>query len=59
MSSLNSTLQPYHDPQDEPTADPIDPSFFDFDNGENSKKEALKGQFFDDRRDQLQLMLWP
>ena len=38
--------QPYHDPQDEPTADPIDPSFFDFDNGEQSGKEALKGEFF-------------
>ncbi|KIM72541.1 hypothetical protein PILCRDRAFT_28061, partial [Piloderma croceum F 1598] len=35
-------LAPYHDPQDEPTAEPIDPSFFDFDNGEQSGKEALK-----------------
>jgi len=35
--------QPYHDPDDEPIADPIDPSFFDFDNGEPLKKEELKG----------------
>jgi mitogen-activated protein kinase 1/3 len=27
---------------DEPTADPIDPSFFDFDNGEPMRKEDLK-----------------
>lgn len=24
-------LEPYHDPDDEPTAIPLDPSFFDFD----------------------------
>ncbi|KAF4586609.1 MAP kinase Pmk1 [Pleurotus pulmonarius] len=35
-------LQPYHDPQDEPTADPIDPSFFDFDFGDPMSKEDLK-----------------
>jgi len=35
--------QPYHDPQDEPDAAPLDPSFFDFDNGEPLKKEELKG----------------
>jgi hypothetical protein len=35
--------QPYHDPDDEPMADPIDPSFFDFDNGEALEKEDLKG----------------
>jgi mitogen-activated protein kinase 1/3 len=23
--------EPYHDPSDEPTAEPLDPSFFDFD----------------------------
>jgi mitogen-activated protein kinase 1/3 len=41
-------LAPYHDPQDEPTAEPIDPSFFDFDNGENSKKEALKELIYEE-----------
>lgn len=35
----------YHDPLDEPTADPLDPSFFDFDYGEPLGKEALKGPF--------------
>jgi len=34
--------QPYHDPQDEPTAEPIDPQFFHFDNGDPMKKEDLK-----------------
>jgi mitogen-activated protein kinase 1/3 len=35
-------FEPYHDPDDEPMADPIDPSFFDFDNGEALEKEDLK-----------------
>lgn len=35
--------QPYHDPQDEPTAEALDPSFFDFDNGDALGKEELKG----------------
>lgn len=35
--------QAYHDPQDEPTAEPLDPSFFDFDYGEPIGKEQLKG----------------
>ncbi|KAG2143083.1 kinase-like domain-containing protein [Suillus clintonianus] len=35
-------FEPYHDPDDEPIADPIDPSFFDFDNGEALQKEDLK-----------------
>jgi len=35
-------LQPYHDPQDEPTAEPLDPSFFDFDYGDPLNKEELK-----------------
>jgi mitogen-activated protein kinase 1/3 len=39
------SLQPYHDPQDEPGAPALDPSFFDFDNGEPLKKEQLKGTF--------------
>ena len=37
------SLQLYHDPDDEPVADPIDPSFFDFDDGEPLEKEDLKG----------------
>ena len=36
-------LQPYHDPDDEPTASPIPEAFFDFDKGKNSlSKEELK-----------------
>ena len=35
--------QAYHDPQDEPTAEPLDPSFFNFDYGEALGKEELKG----------------
>ncbi|KAG2111921.1 kinase-like domain-containing protein [Suillus discolor] len=35
-------FEPYHDPDDEPVADPIDPSFFNFDNGEALEKEDLK-----------------
>ena len=35
--------QAYHDPQDEPTAEPLDPSFFDFDYGTPLGKEDLKG----------------
>ncbi|KIK82956.1 hypothetical protein PAXRUDRAFT_832111, partial [Paxillus rubicundulus Ve08.2h10] len=35
-------FEPYHDPDDEPVADLIDPSFFDFDNGEPLEKEQLK-----------------
>jgi mitogen-activated protein kinase 1/3 len=39
-------LEPYHDPEDEPTADPIPPEFFDFDkNKDNLTKEQLKGVF--------------
>ena len=37
-------LQAYHDPSDEPTAEPLDPSFFDFDNGDPLGKEQLKGR---------------
>lgn len=36
------TAQAYHDPSDEPTAEPLDPSFFDFDNGDPLGKEQLK-----------------
>lgn len=36
-------FEPYHDPDDEPVADPIDPSFFDFENGDEPlEKEELK-----------------
>ena len=36
-------FQAYHDPDDEPTAEPIDPSFFDFDSAVPLGKEKLKG----------------
>lgn len=35
-------LASYHDPSDEPCAPPLDPSFFDFDNGAAKSKEELK-----------------
>jgi len=35
-------LEPYHDPQDEPTATPLPRGFFDFDNGEQLSKAQLK-----------------
>lgn len=38
-------LEPYHDPEDEPTADPIPEEFFDFDkNKDTLTKEELKRQ---------------
>lgn len=36
-------LASYHDPNDEPTAPPLDSSFFDFDNGKQMDKDQLKG----------------
>jgi hypothetical protein len=36
-------MQPYHDPEDEPTAEPLEPSFFDFDNGDALGRDELKG----------------
>ena len=36
-------FQSYHDPDDEPTAELIDPSFFDFDSAVPLGKEKLKG----------------
>ena len=39
----NMLFQPYHDAEDEPTAEPLDPTFFDFDIGEPPSKEELKG----------------
>ncbi|KAJ6590130.1 mitogen activated protein kinase-like protein [Mycena vulgaris] len=41
-------LQEYHDPSDEPTADPIDPSFFHLDNGDPPGKGDLKVLIFDE-----------
>ena len=39
-------LEPYHDPEDEPTADAIPEEFFDFDkNKETLTKEELKSEF--------------
>jgi serine/threonine protein kinase len=39
-------LEPYHDPDDEPTADPIPEEFFDFDkNKDNLTKEQLKREW--------------
>ena len=38
-------LEPYHDPEDEPNADPIPEEFFDFDkNKETLTKEELKSK---------------
>ena len=38
-------LEPYHDPEDEPTAPPIPEGFFDFDKRKNGlSKEQLKGR---------------
>jgi hypothetical protein len=37
--------QPYHDPQDEPAADPLPPHFFDFDHvPEQLSRGSLKGE---------------
>lgn len=39
-------LEPYHDPEDEPTAQPIPEEFFDFDKNKDSlTKEELKRMF--------------
>jgi len=38
-------FQPYHDAEDEPTAEPLDTTFFDFDTGDPLSKEELKGRF--------------
>lgn len=40
-------LEPYHDPEDEPTADAIPEEFFDFDKNKDSlTKEELKRELF-------------
>ena len=41
-------LEPYHDPNDEPTAPPLDPSFFHFDNGNQLSKEELKELIYEE-----------
>jgi mitogen-activated protein kinase 1/3 len=39
-------LEPYHDPEDEPTAPPIPDGFFDFDKNKDAlSKEQLKREF--------------
>jgi hypothetical protein len=43
MKNSRLLSKPYHDPADEPAAEPIDPMFFDFDFGEPLSKEQLKG----------------
>jgi mitogen-activated protein kinase 1/3 len=37
--------QAYHDPQDEPTADPLDASFFDFENEQLTKEDLKRTPF--------------
>ena len=44
FAHADRATQAYHDPSDEPTAEPLDPSFFDFDNGDPLGKEQLKGE---------------
>ncbi|KJA21464.1 hypothetical protein HYPSUDRAFT_42114 [Hypholoma sublateritium FD-334 SS-4] len=47
-------LMPYHDVDDEPVAEPLDPSFFDFDVGEPLSKEELKVRIYEEiTRDDL------
>jgi hypothetical protein len=41
---MTKYVQSYHDPQDEPTAESLDPYSFDFDYGEPLSKEQLKGK---------------
>ncbi|KAK0877912.1 mitogen activated protein kinase [Friedmanniomyces endolithicus] len=42
-------LEPYHDPEDEPTADPIPEEFFDFDkNKDNLSKEQLRHLIYEE-----------
>jgi mitogen-activated protein kinase 1/3 len=44
-------LEPYHDPEDEPTADPIPEEFFDFDKNKDSlSKEQLKREHIFQRK---------
>jgi len=41
-------LEAYHDPDDEPTAEPIDPSFFDFDSAIPLGRERLKALIYNE-----------
>lgn len=59
FSKIPFPSQPYHDPQDEPTAEPLDPSFFDFDNGDPLGKEQLKGASYVHSNAILQLTFDP
>lgn len=50
-------LEPYHDPEDEPTAPPIPEGFFDFDKNKDSlSKEQLKCKFWIDTRSTLSIL---
>lgn len=51
-------LEPYHDPDDEPTADPIPEEFFDFDkNKDNLTKEQLKRMSLNALRSKLPILI--
>ncbi|KAF8320432.1 kinase-like protein [Clavulina sp. PMI_390] len=41
-------LKPYHDPLDEPVADPLPPGFFDFDRGQTHSKDQLKTMIYEE-----------
>lgn len=42
-------LEAYHDPEDEPCAKPLDPSFFDFDlQKEEIKRDELKAMLYEE-----------
>ena len=42
--SSDRGFKSYHDPQDEPSAEPLDPNAFDFDYVDTISKEGLKGK---------------
>ncbi|KAB5590774.1 Mitogen activated protein kinase [Ceratobasidium theobromae] len=48
-------LEPYHDAEDEPSAPPLDASFFDFDNGVELPKEQLKVMIYEESRELLDI----
>ena len=43
LTNWLNVMQSYHDPLDEPMAETLDPTFFDFDYGKPLGKEELKG----------------
>lgn len=49
----------YHDPQDEPLAEPLDPYAFDFDYGDTLSKEELKGETIFSRHLGSRERFWP